>query len=113
MSDTRETKILDLPSGLKAKVVTFFTRGEVRAIKKSRWTGTEISVDENEKPTGKLDPAAEDYFDDEIVFQGVKAFVEGETEKPITRELVDNLNIKDFDVCLKELRALFLGKGKK
>ena len=107
--DTRELKSLKLSSG-EAKVVTFFTRSEVRAIKKARWKGTEISVDDSEKIVAqKLDPGSEDYQDDELVFQGTKS-IDG---KPVTREIIDDLKIKDFDICLKYLKKLFLGNEKK
>jgi len=109
MSNERELKTIDLPSGIKANVVTYFTRGEVRAIKQSRWAGTEISVEASEDISGKINPNAEDLQDDEIVFQGVKSFLFGEESKQITRELLDGLDIKDFDACLRELKGLFLG----
>lgn len=114
MSNERELKTIDLPSGIKAKVVTYFTRGEVRAVKKARWGETVIEVDpDSEKiANSKIDPNAEDLMNDELVFQGVKVLIYGEEEKPISRELADSLQIGDFDACLKELNGLFLGKKK-
>ena len=110
MSNERELKTIDLPSGIKAQVITYFTRGEVRAIKQSRWQGSEISVEASENVSGKINPNADDLQDDEIVFQGVKSLLFGEELKPITRELLDELDIKDFDTCLRDLKGLFLGK---
>ena len=110
MSNERELKTIDLPSGLKAKIVTYFVRGEIRSINKARWTGTEISVKDDDKViAGKIDPNTQEYMDDELVFQGTKSILQGEIENQISRELIENMRSEDFEVILKEVNKLFLG----
>ena len=111
MSNTeRELRTIELPSGIKANIVTYFVRGEIRSINKARWTGTEISTsDDNKALAGKIDPNTQEYMDDELVFQGTKSILQGETENQISRELIENMRSEDFDAILKEVTKLFLG----
>lgn len=105
----RELKTIALPSGKKAKIVTYFTRGEVKAIEAKKWEGAVVEQSEiGTVQIKNISPLQMAVQDDNVVLQGTKFIVAKDVETPVTDAVVKDLDIKDFRFILKELNALYL-----
>lgn len=108
MSD-RELTEVSLPSGKVAKIVTYFTRGESNEISRLSWenASAEQQADGSVKilnipvNQGKLQ-------EDATVLQGTK-FIDG---VEVTKDIINNLPVADFNVLILELNKVIVGKKK-
>jgi len=100
---------IKLPSGKTAKLIPYFTRGDDKYITKERWGGATVknkddgSVEIQNIPVNQVDKE-----DDAIVLRGVK-FI---GDKEFTKEMLDQVESRDFAVLLAELKKIRAGKKK-
>ena len=121
----RETKIIDLPSGKKVEIITFFSQEEISDIRASMIKGQKVSgsklVDMDEsKDTSKLFEGME--FDLEALNNASKLtkeialmkLIEGEKEYEPTKESIRNFfNEEDGEALDEILNAMNKKKLKK
>jgi hypothetical protein len=108
MSD-RELKEVKLSGGLIAKIVTFFTRGEMNEITRMSWGDAKAENQDNGEIKIVNIPINQGQLEqDAIVLQGTK-FINDES---VTQETINNLNIEDFNVLLTALKEVKQGKKK-
>lgn len=103
----RELKEISLPSGKKAKIVSYFTRGEKVSIEKDQWGEAKVNIDDTGEV--KFEGVPVNYMQIKqncIVFYGTKE-IDG---KAITMEDINNLKLEDFNTIYKELEIVFIGK---
>lgn len=106
MSD-RELIDITLPSGKVAKVVTFFTRGEVNEISRLSWGDAVAEQQDDGTVKIKNIPVNQGKLDeDAVVLQGTKSIDGVEVDK----NLIDSLPNTDFQFLLLELRKVQAGK---
>lgn len=106
MEDIR-IKEISLPSGKKAKIVNYYTRGEKVAIEKEQWGDAQADIQETGEV--KFTGIPINYIQIKqnlIVFYGTKEF----DGKPITMEIINDLSLEDFNTIYKELEGVFIGK---
>lgn len=108
----RELKPLKLPSGKKAKIVTFFTRGEVKAIEQKKWEGATVKQAEDGRVIIDNIPVTQKLVEDDyVVMTGLKVLVEGDKEvTQITQAIIDSMAVDDFKLLLDELTAVISKK---
>lgn len=109
----RELKTVSLPSGKQAKIVTYFTRGEIKFINEKKWAGAEVSQNEAGSVIIKNIPVNQKLVqDDAVVVAGLKQIVDGEKSIPVNQDIVDKMESEDFDKVLVELTKVLEGKKK-
>jgi len=103
----RELKEIILPSGKKAKIVSYYTRGEKVAIEKEQWGNAEASIGE----TGDVDfvniPINHvELKKNAMVLHGTKE-IDGIIP---TNEIINDMPSEDFNILYKELNIIYTGK---
>lgn len=101
------TKEISLPSGKKAKIVNYYTRGEKVAIEKEQWGNAEAEIQETGDVKFKNIPI--NYIQlkqNLIVFYGTKE-IDGVVP---TMETINSLSLEEFNTIYKELESVFIGK---
>lgn len=111
----RETRTIDLTSGGKAEVYTYFDRNAEREIRRAASKGIVLGKDGDD-----LAPTLEEATDmqirreDAMVLHGTRCVfdVDG-TKQEMSNKVLDSLSRQDFNDILVVLDEVFLGKGKK
>ncbi len=108
MSD-RELTEISLPSGKKAKIVTYFTRGETNEISRLSWGDAMAEQQDDGTVKIKNIPVNQGKLDeDAVVLQGTKSI----DEVTVDQNLINDLQNEDFNFLLLELRKVQAGKKK-
>lgn len=109
----RELKTVKLPSGKQARIVTFFTRGEVKSIEEKKWQGATVSQSETGQVVISSIPVSQKQIQDDMtVLNGCKEIVNGDKVAPFTQEILDSMENDDFNLALLELEKLLEVKKK-
>lgn len=103
----RPTKQIDLPvSNYKAKIVTYFTRGEQKIIDLASKEGSKTEYRGDQVVMSGFAIDSTERRQDQVLLQGVKELTD-KTGKvlPLTKETFDSLVDRDFHTLLKPLEA--------
>jgi len=112
----REFRTIDLPSGGKAEIYTYFDRNAEREIRRTSAKGIVIPTETTGKEVHTLDELTDMQIrkEDSIVLFGTRCIydVDG-TKTEMSNKVLDSMSTSDFRVIFEELEQVFLGKGKK
>jgi predicted DNA-binding antitoxin AbrB/MazE fold protein len=108
----RPLKEITLPSGKKARIVTYLLRGEAKEIERQRWKDAKVEQKEDGQISIVGVPVDQKIIqDDALVSVAVKWIKDGEEETTvITRELLDNLSDGDFNFILNAITTALTEK---
>lgn len=104
---TRPLEKVECPSGVEAKIVQFFTRGEDKAIEEKKWKGAEVNTRKDGTVVVEKVPVLQrELTRDGLVLFGVKEY----DEKKVTEKTLENMRVDDFDFLVEELTKVRAGK---
>ncbi len=97
-------------SGKTAKVVTYFLRGEMKAIEASKYEGAKTRFVGGETVIDEIPTDFLQREEDALLLQGVKAITDDNgTDHPFTRQDLDSLPDSDGVLLLTQLRKVQRG----
>ena len=95
----RELNSVELPSGLKAKIVTYFTHGEEGIINNAKWSGAVVKNQDDNIVIENVPVNQNDLTQNAIVVQGTKE-IDG---KSVDEKVINDLREDDFKFLLGKL----------
>lgn len=104
----RETKQVKLKrTGYVANIVTYFTRGEIKAIALARFAGATVNFRDGDVVYEKLSPNFVKLEEDEMMIRGINKLVDKEG-KPVDVNLntLDSLPDDDLEALITELQKV-------